>query len=253
MFIYPDGSMYEGCWRKNIQHGKGRYKYANGDCYMGNWYRGLRHGIGIYCYNSGDCRELRFNGTWRMGFRVGPFQIFFGNEDHSTILHGNWDNDYPQGPAVFSFDKRYMLMGYFQTPGMVCNIKKSVEGDAEEAGGEIEAERHESVFVDVLPSQWLAQHICCYDYSQLPQEPVPLPLSDSEVSICSLSTVPTKMTLQRSILFVGEAEEEGEGECVECVPCEGVSESEIETESEHVCSPQADPCAIEIISENKEC
>ncbi|XP_053958804.1 alsin [Anastrepha ludens] len=254
MFIYPDGSMYEGCWRKNIKHGKGRYKYANGDCYMGNWYRGLRHGVGVYCYKSSDCGELRFKGTWRLGFRVGPFQIFFGNEDHSTILHGTWDNEYPQGPAVFTFNERYMLMGYFQTPGMGYKVNREVEGDAEEVLGEAEGVRDEpGVFIDMLPSKWFAQDICCYDYSQLPQEPIPLPLSDSEVSVCSLSTVPTELTLERSVLYVGEAEEEGEGECVECIPCEGVSESEIETESEPICSPQGDPCAIEIIDENKEC
>lgn len=248
--------MYEGNWRKSVKHGKGRYNYASGDVYTGDWYRGKRHGVGIYTFRPHtQCIPIpvRFKGTWRHGIRVGPFEVYFGNEDKCTILHGTWDNEYPQGPAIFSFDQKNMLMGFFQTPrtGETIGISKSKQFPEEtefinEEGGE----QGDDVG-DILPSIWFAQDICAYDYAQLPQEPVPLPLSDSDISVCSLSTVPTEGAMEKEIEYPGEGEgEEGEGECVPCdFEC---SMSEVDTESEIPCAdPKADPCAIEILSKPK--
>lgn len=253
IFIYPDGSYYEGCWRKNLKHGKGRYCYTNGDCYCGDWYRGLRHGIGIYSiHSSPECNSspMRFKGTWRKGVRVGPFQLTYGNDDENcTTLHGTWDNIYPQGPAVFSFNNRYLLTGYFQTP--VCetqprsNNKFVLESLEEEENGV-----KPNISFD-KPSLWYAQEICNYDYAMLPQEPVPLPLSDSDISICSLISETPEITVDKELICPGEEEGVAE-ESLECVPCEcECSTSEGESTSQ-ICSQRTgDPCAIEI--RNQKC
>ncbi|XP_005187064.1 radial spoke head 1 homolog [Musca domestica] len=251
LFIYPDGSYYEGCWRKNMKHGKGRYCYANGDIYCGSWYRGLRHGIGIYTMSQtslgSSCGPLRFKGTWRQGVRVGPFQLTYGNDEKCTTLHGTWDNKYPQGPAVFSFDDRYLLTGYFQTPGG-DKFKNNME-DSEEQNLEEDFEKQNNWSQE--PSLWHAQEICNYDYALLPQEPVPLPLSDSDLSVCSIESMPPEITVTKEPVCQGEGEEGEDQPPMECMSCEcDCSTSEVECSSSQSCLRHGrDPCAIEITNE----
>lgn len=258
IFVYPDGTVYEGSWRKNQRHGKGRYNYANGDTYCGSWYYGQRHGIGVYTKSvtqaSGTCGTIRFRGTWRNGIRVGPFEMEFGIEEKSICLHGSWDNYYPQGPVVFNFDNQYLQMGFFETPGRLermLEYRKALQ-QAEEAVDEEGCEEQtkvppfEDIFIDE-PSLWRAQDLCVYDFALLPQEPVPLPLSDSDVSVCSIVSPPLGVP-EMDVDFGGEAEEaEMDEDEEECFPC---STSELTT-SEEICSPKADPCAIEIKEESK--
>lgn len=259
IFVYPDGSVYEGFWRKNQRHGKGRYNYANGDTYCGSWYYGQRHGIGIYtkgiAQQSRTCGTIRFRGTWRHGIRVGPFEMEFGIEEKSICLHGSWDNYFPQGPVVFNFDNQYLQMGYFETPGRLERLleyrKKHAQTEEINAEEEMEESEKEPPFEDLFadePSLWRAQDLCPYDFALLPQEPVPLPLSDSDVSVCSLITPPLTAA-EGDVYYPGEAEE-GEMECEQCMPEQPCSTSEVELSSE-VCSPKGDPCAIEIKDQPK--
>ncbi|XP_065358115.1 radial spoke head 1 homolog [Calliphora vicina] len=257
IFIYPDGSYYEGAWRKNLKHGKGRYCYSNGDSYCGSWYRGQRHGVGIYTSKTLSSNNIygtvSFTGTWRQGVRVGPFQLNFGSEDKSATLHGTWDNLYPQGPCVFSFNNRYLLMGYFQTPGREAWLALQAKNERSEQANDFmeentaleETNNNEQDIWSDESSLWYAQDMCAYDMSLLPQEPVPLPISDSDISVCSLSTEATERSIEKPLTYVGE----GEGEAVEegdmeCVACE-CSSSGVESSSQ-VCAPSGNPCAIEI-------
>ncbi|XP_013111103.2 radial spoke head 1 homolog [Stomoxys calcitrans] len=244
IFIYPDGSYYEGCWRKNLKHGKGRYCYANGDCYCGSWYHGLRHGIGIYTMNNASsgpsCGVANFKGTWRQGVRVGPFQLSFGHEYKCTTLHGTWDNKYPQGPAVFSFDERLLLMGYFQS------ASRAKSSALEETVDEENSRETLDLWSNGEPSMWYAQKMCRYDYALLPQEPVPLPVSDSDISVCSLTRTTSELTMVKEPICAVEGEEEATAllECLEC-ECEN-SISEVASSTE-ICVPaRGDQCAIEI-------
>ncbi|XP_017855438.2 radial spoke head 1 homolog [Drosophila busckii] len=251
IFIYPDGSVYEGNWRKHLKHGIGRYNYANGDTYMGDWHKGERHGVGVYSFKADKdncCLSVRLKSTWHNNVRMGPFEMYIGNDDKCTILHGIWDNLYPTGPAVFSFDNRYMLLGYF-LPG---NYKEKVDTDMPESDfNEVEdAEEEEG---EMKPTIWFAQEMAVYDYSLLPQEPVPLPISDSELSVCSLTTEASAPSEER-ISYYGEGEEaemeEGEMECFPC-ECEYDDLSEVESDTEP-CKLDTTPCAIEVLKD-REC
>uniref|UniRef100_A0A1A9ZNJ0 Uncharacterized protein n=1 Tax=Glossina pallidipes TaxID=7398 RepID=A0A1A9ZNJ0_GLOPL len=97
--------------------------------------RGQRPCVGIYTRGlllaSPDCGPKQFRETWR-------------NEEKSNSLHGIWDNLFPQGPAVFSLDNRYLLMGYFQSSGraMQAHCKLAVEAEDVE---ENEQEEHDRV------------------------------------------------------------------------------------------------------------
>ncbi|XP_034666564.1 radial spoke head 1 homolog [Drosophila subobscura] len=251
IFIYPDGSVYEGNWRKHLKHGKGRYNYVNGDTYSGDWYKGQRHGVGIYSFNGNKnscCMSVRLKSTWSGNIRMGPFELHIGNDDKCTVLHGLWDNLYPIGPAVFSFDNRYMLLGFFLPAHYNFKDGRSNENLAEDELQSVE-EDEEGHALPMEPSMWFAQEIAIYDYSILPQEPVPLPISDSELSVCSVSIIVSiRSEEERSYYCEGE-EAEGE-ECeMECFPCEcDYDVSELETESEP-CKIDANPCCIEILKQ----
>lgn len=36
--VWPDGAKYEGYWRDNMAHGRGKFYHIDGDVYDGNFY-----------------------------------------------------------------------------------------------------------------------------------------------------------------------------------------------------------------------
>ena len=38
IYIWPDGTRYDGFWKNGKRDGLGRYVYANGNVYEGNWF-----------------------------------------------------------------------------------------------------------------------------------------------------------------------------------------------------------------------
>ena len=58
--IWPDGSMYEGYWKNNKAHCKGRLIHSDGDVYDGDWSEDKAHGIGTYSHLDGAC----YRGQW---------------------------------------------------------------------------------------------------------------------------------------------------------------------------------------------
>lgn len=147
-FYYPDGSWYNGEWKRDFKHGHGIYTYPNQDVYEGAWYHGQRHGIGKYTFSMGDCA---YNGTWKHGIRIGPATCLF--EKHQ--FHGNWKDNGPMGPGAYTFECQTMVMGYSMS------------------------------VLDEM--KWYSQSISKYDFSKLPPEPMPQPISDSEEDDCNLS------------------------------------------------------------------
>ena len=45
---YADGSIYEGYWKKDLAHGRGRLIDVHGDVYEGEMKEGNLHGFGTY-------------------------------------------------------------------------------------------------------------------------------------------------------------------------------------------------------------
>jgi len=141
-----------------------------------------------------------------------------------------------------------MLLGYF----LPANYNfRAIGNDDQMEDIEEQLDDEQGTESTMAPTLWFAQEIAVYDFSLLPQEPVPLAVSDSELSVCSLSTVPS-IRSEEKISWYGEGEEaEGEeGGEMECFPCECdlTDLSEVETESE-VCKIDANPCCIEILKQ----
>jgi hypothetical protein len=73
--IWPDGSKYEGIWRRDKANGRGRMTHANGDMYEGQWRDDKANGNGVFV----DANNAMYTGEW-----VEDTQHGYGEEQ--------WDN-----------------------------------------------------------------------------------------------------------------------------------------------------------------
>lgn len=56
MGIYHDpfqGYEYNGEWKNDVPHGKGKEKFENGSYYEGEFFHGVKSGLGHYVCHSG--------------------------------------------------------------------------------------------------------------------------------------------------------------------------------------------------------
>lgn len=58
--LWPDGSKYEGMWKDDRCHGKGRMTHANGDVYQGEWKNDMANGHGTFV----DTQGAKYTGEW---------------------------------------------------------------------------------------------------------------------------------------------------------------------------------------------
>lgn len=58
--FWPDGSKYEGMWRRDKANGRGRMTHANGDLYEGEWRDDKANGKGLFI----DAANARYEGDW---------------------------------------------------------------------------------------------------------------------------------------------------------------------------------------------
>lgn len=166
-FYYPDGSIYEGEWKSDQRQGYGVYTYPNQDRYEGNWYKGKKHGTGNYIYKEDD---VNFHGTWKHGVLEGPVEIMFNR----YRFHGHYQDNQAIGPAVYSFDHKYMTVGYMSENSSAGKQERLLD------------ENIDGIAQDTVkaPTQWTPIEIKLYDYKEIPQQPVSLPVMDSMESIC---------------------------------------------------------------------
>lgn len=90
LWRYSNGDTYQGEWRNNRPHGKGRYLRMSGDEYVGDFYNGRFQGQGEYRYGNGDV----YKGHWENGMRSGQGEMRYQNGNRYT---GEWKNDKREG------------------------------------------------------------------------------------------------------------------------------------------------------------
>lgn len=84
-YIWADGSMYIGQWKKNRFHGIGTLAYADGGEYKGNWLNDRKHGHGKMSFANSDVYE----GDWKDGVMHGceaPKNFLILHRDCNTVL-----------------------------------------------------------------------------------------------------------------------------------------------------------------------
>ncbi|XP_008665275.1 phosphatidylinositol 4-phosphate 5-kinase 2 isoform X2 [Zea mays] len=141
-YVWADGCMYEGNWRRGKASGKGRFSWPSGATfegqfrrgridgqgvfvgpdgatYRGAWVADRRHGLGNKTYANGDCYE----GQWRRNLQDGHGRYVWANgnqyigEWRAGVLSGRgalicangsrydgvWENGVPKGSGVFTW------------------------------------------------------------------------------------------------------------------------------------------------------
>lgn len=66
-FLFENGDLYDGLWRKGEANGYGVYEFANGDVFKGHFEDGAMEGRGTYTYKNGD----KYIGEWKDGLMDG--------------------------------------------------------------------------------------------------------------------------------------------------------------------------------------
>jgi hypothetical protein len=85
--IVDEKGIYEGYWKENQRHGKGKYKWANGDTYEGEFSFDKKDGFGKYIFASGE----RYEGEWKNDLREGKGIIH--TKEGKVMAEGIWKND----------------------------------------------------------------------------------------------------------------------------------------------------------------
>jgi hypothetical protein len=60
-------SSYDGAYKNNMRHGKGKFVWGDGDVYDGEWANDEMHGEGSMYW--GSTNKQTFKGQWRRGER----------------------------------------------------------------------------------------------------------------------------------------------------------------------------------------
>lgn len=75
IYVWADGSRYEGSFEGGLQHGQGSIAFKNGARYAGGWHQGMRSGVGTAIFpdgrvKAGRWKENRFLGDATSGSRA---------------------------------------------------------------------------------------------------------------------------------------------------------------------------------------
>jgi len=93
VYVWLDGSRYEGEFHRDERHGRGRFTWASGDVYEGEYLEGRRIGSGTYNWPNGST----YVGEFLNGKRHG--QGTFVSSDGSCF-EGRWFNDLQDGLGI---------------------------------------------------------------------------------------------------------------------------------------------------------
>ena len=87
--------VYEGDYQNDVIHGKGKIKYANNAVYEGEWEHGKIHGKGKYTYANGEVYE----GDWKDNEIYGKGKYTFANGD---VYEGEFKDGKKHGKGKFT-------------------------------------------------------------------------------------------------------------------------------------------------------
>ncbi|MFK7951191.1 MAG: caspase family protein [Saprospiraceae bacterium] len=86
LYVWDDGSRYEGNFKNGERHGEGIYYYSKGGKYVGHQSTGKRHGWGTYHYPSGS----KYVGEWKQEVKEGNGSMYSKGK---LIAQGEWKNN----------------------------------------------------------------------------------------------------------------------------------------------------------------
>jgi hypothetical protein len=93
-----DEGVYEGDWKNDGRHGKGKIIYKNKDMYEGDWKNDRRRGNGrMITYSD----ENEYEGNWKNDKKHGYGTMKNGSTSGNGVYTGNWYNDKRDGKGRY--------------------------------------------------------------------------------------------------------------------------------------------------------
>ncbi|XP_061353907.1 phosphatidylinositol 4-phosphate 5-kinase 9 [Gastrolobium bilobum] len=103
-YVWTDGCVYEGEWRRGMRNGIGKIKWSSGAGYEGEFSGGYIHGTGTYIGSD----NLIYKGRWRLNLKHGLGYQVYPNGD---IFEGSWMQGTPEGPGKYTWANGNVYMG----------------------------------------------------------------------------------------------------------------------------------------------
>ncbi|KAJ7972328.1 Phosphatidylinositol 4-phosphate 5-kinase [Quillaja saponaria] len=103
-YVWSDGCIYDGEWRRGMRHGNGRILWPSGAVYEGELSGGYVHGSGTYIGPD----NLNYKGRWRLNLKHGLGYQVYPNGD---IFEGSWLQGTPEGPGKYTWSNGNVYLG----------------------------------------------------------------------------------------------------------------------------------------------
>lgn len=103
-YVWSDGCLYEGDWRRGMRHGNGRISWPSGAVYEGEFSGGYLHGEGTYI----GVDKLTYKGRWRLNLKHGLGYQVYPNGD---VFEGSWIQGMAEGPGKYSWANGNVYFG----------------------------------------------------------------------------------------------------------------------------------------------
>ncbi|XP_057981991.1 phosphatidylinositol 4-phosphate 5-kinase 9 isoform X2 [Malania oleifera] len=103
-YVWSDGCIYEGEWRRGMRHGNGKMKWPSEVVYNGEFSGGYMHGTGTLI---GSGNKI-YKGRWRLNLKHGLGHQVYANGD---IFEGSWIQGTPEGPGKYTWANGNVYLG----------------------------------------------------------------------------------------------------------------------------------------------
>lgn len=103
-YVWSDGCVYEGEWRRGMRHGNGTIQWSSGASYEGEFSGGYMHGTGTYIGSD----RITYKGRWRLSLKHGLGDQVFPNGD---VFEGAWIQGTPEGPGKYTWANGNVFLG----------------------------------------------------------------------------------------------------------------------------------------------
>ncbi|MED6216284.1 Phosphatidylinositol 4-phosphate 5-kinase 9 [Stylosanthes scabra] len=104
VYVWSDGCVYEGEWRRGMRNGIGKIRWPSGAVYDGEFSGGYVHGTGTYIGSD----KLTYKGRWRLNLKHGLGYQVYPNGD---IFEGSWIRGTPEGPGKYTWANGNVYLG----------------------------------------------------------------------------------------------------------------------------------------------
>ncbi|XP_008442735.2 phosphatidylinositol 4-phosphate 5-kinase 9 [Cucumis melo] len=110
-YVWSDGCIYEGEWRRGMRHGNGKIRFPSGAVYEGEFSGGYMHGTGTYIGPD----NLTYKGRWKLNLKHGLGYQVYPNGD---VFEGSWMQGTPEGPGKYTWANGNVYLGNMKAGGM---------------------------------------------------------------------------------------------------------------------------------------